>query len=68
MQVWFVCCFFFGDYVSVSEDGVDVEVGSEEWEERFLERLLVRLRDSKREGGWSATIGSFGVWTFFVSE
>ena len=25
-------------------------------------------RDSKREGGWSATIGSFGVRTFFVSE
>ena len=25
-------------------------------------------RDSKREGGWSATIGSFGVGTFFVSE
>ena len=26
------------------EEGVDVEVGSEEWEERFLERLLVRLK------------------------
>ena len=62
---------FFASLVIMSlslEEGVDVEVGSEEWEERFLEKLLVRLKDSKREGGWSATIGSFGVWTFFVSE
>ena len=31
------------------EEGVDVEVGSEEWEERFLEKLLVRLKETVKE-------------------
>ena len=31
------------------EEGVVVEVGSEEWEERFLEKLLVRLKETVKE-------------------
>ena len=31
------------------EEGVDVEVGSEEWEERFVEKLLVRLKETVKE-------------------
>ena len=31
------------------EEGVDVEVGSEEWEERFLEKLLARLKVMVKE-------------------
>ena len=31
------------------EEGVDVEVGSEEWEERFLEKFLVHLKETVKE-------------------
>ena len=44
--------FFVASLVIMSlslEEGVDVEVGSEEWEERFLEKLLVRLKETVKE-------------------
>ena len=44
--------FVFSSLVIMSlslEEGVDVEVGSEEWEERFLEKLLVRLKETVKE-------------------
>ena len=31
------------------EEGVDVEVASEEWEEKFLEKLLARLKETVKE-------------------
>ena len=31
------------------EERVDVDVGSEEWEERFLGKLLVRLKETVKE-------------------
>ena len=43
---------FFASLVIMSlslEEGVDVEVGTEEWEERFLEKLLVRLEATVKE-------------------
>ena len=63
-----VVVFFFASLVIMSlslEEGVDVEVGSEEWEERFLEKLLVRLKETvkEKEAGVPQS-----VWTFFVSE
>ena len=42
-------CLFFSSLVIMSpslEEGVDVEVGSEEWEARYLEKLLVRLKET----------------------
>ena len=45
-------CLFFASLVIMSlslEEGVDVEVGSEEWKERFLEKLLVRLKETVEE-------------------
>ena len=47
-----VVVFFFACLVIMSlslEEGVDIEVGSEEWEERFLEKLLVRLKETVKE-------------------
>ena len=45
-----VVCFASLVIMSLSlEEGVDVEVGSEEWEERFLEKLLVRLKETVKE-------------------
>ena len=47
-----VCLLFFASLVIMSlslEEGVDVEVGSEEWEERFLEKLLVHLKETVKE-------------------
>ena len=46
----FVFCFASVVIMSLSlEEGVDVEVGSEEWEERFLEKLLVNLKETVKE-------------------
>ena len=52
---WCKFGFFFGFFSSLVimslslEEGVDVEVGSEEWEERFLEKLLVCLKETVKE-------------------
>ena len=43
---------FFSSLVIMSlslEEQVDVEVGSEEWEEMFLEKLLVQLKETVKE-------------------